>query len=118
LHKLVSGEWPSFRELAGPRQEELVLLKMEEFGIDDCLAAPCWEPISDQCKRLVKAMLAISPRDRISPAQILAHPWISGGDAPSVPLTKALEGLKELHLAELQKVRSGGRRRFEERDKW
>mmetsp|Transcript_5277 Transcript_5277/g.16123 ORF Transcript_5277/g.16123 Transcript_5277/m.16123 type:complete len:224 (+) Transcript_5277:927-1598(+) len=49
-------------------------------------------------------MLAIRPHDRIKPEDILSHPWISGTSAPSVSLTRALEGLKELRLASLQKI--------------
>jgi serine/threonine protein kinase len=105
--RLVSGHWPSFAEPAGPKHREISLSRIDRDGPHAFLSPPEWASISMPCKELLKAMLAVSPGDRISPAEILAHPWISGGDTPSVPLVEALEGLRELRLADLQKVKQG-----------
>mmetsp|Transcript_23329 Transcript_23329/g.64157 ORF Transcript_23329/g.64157 Transcript_23329/m.64157 type:complete len:219 (+) Transcript_23329:822-1478(+) len=103
MMKLVSGRWPSFRHPPGPRQRELILGSIKlaaHASLDD----EHWSSLSASCKQLVRSMLAIRPHDRIKPEDILSHPWISGTSAPSVSLTRALEGLKELRLASLQKI--------------
>ena len=47
--------------------------------------SPYWDEISDSAKDLVRALLTVDPKHRYTAAQVLAHPWITGG-ASSKPL--------------------------------
>ncbi|CAL5098442.1 unnamed protein product [Urochloa decumbens] len=51
------------------------------------LASEPWPRISSGAKDLVKKMLNINPKDRLTAFQVLNHPWIKeDGDAPDTPL--------------------------------
>ncbi|XP_024011473.1 calcium-dependent protein kinase 17 isoform X2 [Eutrema salsugineum] len=50
-----------------------------------------WPAISPQAKDLVKKMLNSDPKQRLTAAQVLNHPWIKeDGEAPDVPLDNAV----------------------------
>ncbi|GLT83267.1 hypothetical protein SLE2022_015660 [Rubroshorea leprosula] len=50
-----------------------------------------WPRISESAKDLVKKMLTMDPRKRITPAQVLEHPWIrEGGEASDKPIDSAV----------------------------
>jgi serine/threonine protein kinase len=61
-------------------------------------------PFSDELRDLLSKMLQRDPRQRISIAQILEHPWSSGDDSPPVDPTmvhqKTIDRLIELRLNE------------------
>ena len=46
---------------------------------------PYWTEISDSAKDLVRRLLTVDPAHRFTAAQVLSHPWITGG-ASSKPL--------------------------------
>ena len=48
---------------------------------------PYWTEISDSAKDLVRKLLTVDPRQRYTAAQVLQHPWITGG-ASSKPLSE------------------------------
>ncbi|XP_039824668.1 calcium-dependent protein kinase 25-like isoform X2 [Panicum virgatum] len=51
------------------------------------LASEPWPHISPGAKDLVRKMLNINPKDRLTAFQVLNHPWIKeDGDAPDTPL--------------------------------
>ncbi|KAK3119676.1 hypothetical protein QOZ80_9AG0673660 [Eleusine coracana subsp. coracana] len=51
------------------------------------LASDPWPKISSGAKDLVKKMLTINPKERLTAFQVLNHPWIKeDGDAPDTPL--------------------------------
>ncbi|KAF0890226.1 hypothetical protein E2562_039499 [Oryza meyeriana var. granulata] len=51
------------------------------------LASDPWPNISSGAKDLVRKMLNINPKERLTAFQVLNHPWIKeDGDAPDVPL--------------------------------
>uniref|UniRef100_A0A0E0MC66 non-specific serine/threonine protein kinase n=1 Tax=Oryza punctata TaxID=4537 RepID=A0A0E0MC66_ORYPU len=51
------------------------------------LASEPWPKISSGAKDLVRKMLNINPKERLTAFQVLNHPWIKeDGDAPDVPL--------------------------------
>ncbi|TVT99461.1 hypothetical protein EJB05_55130, partial [Eragrostis curvula] len=51
------------------------------------LASDPWPKISSGAKDLVKKMLNINPKERLTAFQVLNHPWIKeDGDAPDTPL--------------------------------
>ncbi|KAE8682484.1 Calcium-dependent protein kinase 17 [Hibiscus syriacus] len=46
-----------------------------------------WPAISPQAKELVKKMLNMDPKQRLTAVQVLSHPWIKeDGEAPDTPL--------------------------------
>nr|VDC85094.1 unnamed protein product [Brassica rapa] len=50
-----------------------------------------WPSLSPQAKDLVKKMLNSDPKQRLTAAQVLNHPWIKeDGEAPDVPLDNAV----------------------------
>lgn len=59
-------------------------------GDIDFASAP-WPTISESAKDLVRKMLTQDPRKRITPAQVLEHPWIrEGGEASDKPIDNAV----------------------------
>ncbi|XP_059668986.1 calcium-dependent protein kinase 17 [Cornus florida] len=50
-----------------------------------------WPSISSQAKDLVRKMLTLDPKQRLSAFQVLNHPWIKeDGEAPDTPLDNAV----------------------------
>ncbi|GMI81629.1 calcium-dependent protein kinase 17 [Hibiscus trionum] len=50
-----------------------------------------WPAISPQAKELVKKMLNMDPKQRLTAVQVLSHPWIKeDGEAPDTPLDNAV----------------------------
>ncbi|XVF47267.1 hypothetical protein PTKIN_Ptkin03bG0095700 [Pterospermum kingtungense] len=50
-----------------------------------------WPSISPQAKDLVRKMLNSEPKQRLTAAQVLSHPWIKeDGEAPDTPLDNAV----------------------------
>ncbi|KAK7276654.1 hypothetical protein RIF29_17798 [Crotalaria pallida] len=50
-----------------------------------------WPSISPQAKDLIRKMLSMNPRQRLTAHQVLNHPWIKeDGEAPDVPLDNAV----------------------------
>lgn len=48
---------------------------------------PYWTEISEEAKAVVTGLLCVEPAKRMTPAQLLAHPWIAGaGVASAKPL--------------------------------
>ena len=47
--------------------------------LDDKLVfdLPCWDDVSQQAKELVQRLLMKDPRQRISLADAMAHPWFN-----------------------------------------
>ncbi|TYI64988.1 hypothetical protein E1A91_D09G126400v1 [Gossypium mustelinum] len=59
-------------------------------GHVDFSTAP-WPSISAQAKDLVKKMLTVDPKQRLTAVQVLKHPWIKvDGEAPDTPLDNAV----------------------------
>uniref|UniRef100_A0A5B7A1Y0 non-specific serine/threonine protein kinase n=1 Tax=Davidia involucrata TaxID=16924 RepID=A0A5B7A1Y0_DAVIN len=59
-------------------------------GEIDFESAP-WPSISSSAKDLVRKMLTQDPKKRITPAQVLEHPWIrEGGEASDKPIDSAV----------------------------
>ncbi|KAK7316763.1 hypothetical protein RJT34_00470 [Clitoria ternatea] len=49
-----------------------------------------WPKISNSAKDLVRKMLIPDPKKRITPAQVLEHPWIKDGNASDKPIDSAV----------------------------
>ncbi|CAD6254941.1 unnamed protein product [Miscanthus lutarioriparius] len=57
------------------------------------LSSEPWPHISPGAKDLVKKMLNINPKERLTAFQVLNHPWIKeDGDAPDTPLDNVVLG--------------------------
>ncbi|KAG6492196.1 calcium-dependent protein kinase 1-like [Zingiber officinale] len=59
---------------------DAILLGRIDFSSDP------WPSISSGAKELVKKMLRPDPKERLSAAEILNHPWMKGDGAPDKPL--------------------------------
>ena len=49
-----------------------------KFSMDD----PVWDTVSDEAKDLVRRLLTLDPKERISAAECLGHPWLAPSIAP------------------------------------
>ena len=56
------------------------------------------EPISASAKDLIKRLLHIDPKARLTAAEILQHPWVRGTTAPKTPLSTPLISTSALAL--------------------
>lgn len=69
-----------------------------EKGIFDCVLkgeidfeSDPWPSISHGAKDLVRKMLTLDPKKRITPAKVLEHPWVrEGGEASDKPIDNAV----------------------------
>jgi len=52
--------------------------------------SPYWDDISDPAKNLVCRLLTVDPKQRATPEQVLAHPWVASGVAKKTPLHAGL----------------------------
>jgi calcium/calmodulin-dependent protein kinase I len=48
-----------------------------QYDFDD----PSWDDVSEDAKNLIKALLVKEPGDRLTAAQVLEHPWVTGETA-------------------------------------
>jgi calcium/calmodulin-dependent protein kinase I len=48
--------------------------------------SPYWDDISDSAKNLIKQLLVVEPESRLTPDEILSHPWVVGLGTPDVEL--------------------------------
>ena len=67
--------------------------------------SPYWDDISDIVKELIKQILVVDPKKRLTAEDILAHPWVQGGDkTPRKELTQVTEKIKEFNTKRKFKV--------------
>jgi len=52
--------------------------------------SPYWDDVSDGAKNLVTRLLTVDPKQRATPAQVLAHPWIAAGIAKKTNISASL----------------------------
>lgn len=74
LYILLCGFPPFYDEST---RELYKQIRKGKFGFP----APYWTEISDSAKDVVKKCLTVDPEKRATPDELLAHPWISGGEA-------------------------------------
>jgi serine/threonine protein kinase len=98
LYILLCG-FPPFYHNDTPELYKLIKKAKYEFP------AKYWGDISEEAKDLVRRMLTLKPADRITPAGILQHPWITSGDTMS---RKELGNVRRLKLLQARaKLRKG-----------
>ncbi|KAL6870986.1 hypothetical protein ACP4OV_014834 [Aristida adscensionis] len=80
LYIFLAGEPPFWAE-----NENGIFTAILRGQVD--LASDPWPSISPGAKDLVRKMLNINPKERLTALQVLDHPWIKeDGDAPDTPL--------------------------------
>ncbi|CAN8252353.1 unnamed protein product [Cochlearia groenlandica] len=84
LYILLSGVPPFWAESENGIFNAILSVQVD-FSTDP------WPVISPQAKDLVRKMLNSDPKQRLTAAQVLNHPWIKeDGEAPDVPLDNAV----------------------------
>jgi len=85
---------------ASPAEQRLRIAAGEPaFGADRGGHPRQWTRSTGAARQLIHRMLEKDPRARITPAQILALPWVSGGAAPAEALPGSDEHLKRFNAA-------------------
>ena len=96
LYILLCG-FPPFYEEELPALFDQILHARYDFP------SPWWDNISADGKDLVKKLLELDVKKRLTAAQVLAHPWM--GAAPTVALDGAQKALKKYNASrKLKKV--------------
>ena len=86
IYALLSGSLPFDHE----SQKETIRMTLSDELVFDL---PCWDDVSPDAKDLVKKLMQKDPRNRISLANMLAHPWFNqarGKYAAATPPSKSL----------------------------
>lgn len=82
LYILLCGFPPFFHEHTTQLYRQI---KRGQYSFPD----PYWTEISDAAKNLVSGLLTVNPQKRLTPSQVLAHPWIAGGMAKETKFSEA-----------------------------
>jgi len=100
LYILLCG-FPPFYEEELPALFEQILKARYDFP------SPWWDNISSDAKALVQGLLTIEPKKRLTAAQVMKHPWITGG-ATDQALTGAKDQLRKYNATrKLKKAAQG-----------
>lgn len=83
LYILLSGVPPFWGET-----EKAIFDAILEGEID--FASEPWPSISNSAKDLIRKMLTHDPKKRITPSEVLEHPWIKEGGASDKPIDSAV----------------------------
>ena len=87
LYILLCG-FPPFYEEELPALFEQILHARYDFP------SPWWDNVSNEAKQLVQGLLTIDPAKRLTAAQVMALPWVSGS-APTADLSGAQAAMKK-----------------------
>eukprot|EP00116_Pleurobrachia_bachei_P011825 sb/3472087/ len=55
--------------------------------------SPFWDDISDSAKDLIKKYMTVNPKNRLSCAEGLKHPWIAGTDQNETNIHESVSGM-------------------------
>mmetsp|Transcript_34305 Transcript_34305/g.94521 ORF Transcript_34305/g.94521 Transcript_34305/m.94521 type:complete len:313 (+) Transcript_34305:129-1067(+) len=100
LYILLCG-FPPFYEEELPALFEQIMKARYDFP------SPWWDNISSDAKALVQGLLTIEPKKRLTAAQVMKHPWITGG-ATDQALTGAKDQLRKYNATrKLKKAAQG-----------
>eukprot|EP00352_Strombidinopsis_acuminata_P003276 CAMPEP_0176381638 /NCGR_PEP_ID=MMETSP0126-20121128/32040_1 /TAXON_ID=141414 ORGANISM="Strombidinopsis acuminatum, Strain SPMC142" /NCGR_SAMPLE_ID=MMETSP0126 /ASSEMBLY_ACC=CAM_ASM_000229 /LENGTH=226 /DNA_ID=CAMNT_0017745579 /DNA_START=264 /DNA_END=944 /DNA_ORIENTATION=- len=72
------------------------LFKMIQSGQYD-FPSPYWDDVSESAKELVKSLLQVDPKQRLTADQVLMHPWILGSGNNNLHMADVQEKLKEFN---------------------
>ena len=62
-------------DVTGGEDHELMTVLSGGVSKETVLEGPQWQNVSRECKELIQLMVVPDPRQRLSIAQVLAHPW-------------------------------------------
>nr|ADV78071.1 calcium- and calmodulin-dependent protein kinase [Nothoceros aenigmaticus] len=79
LYILLCG-YPPFHSRTTREKQEAILAG--RFDLTD----DTWSTVSESAKDLITSLLAVDPQKRPTAAELLQHPWVSGGDANPEPV--------------------------------
>jgi len=100
LYILLCG-FPPFYEEELPRLFSTIMQGKYDFP------SPWWDNISSDAKDLVSKLLVVDPKQRLSAAEVLQHPWITS-TAPQDQLSATMQSLKKYNAhRKLKKVALG-----------
>lgn len=74
LYILLCGFPPFYHESTAALYKQI---KKGQYEFPD----PYWSEISKEAKDLVSGLLTVNPKTRLTPAKVMAHPWVSGDAA-------------------------------------
>lgn len=66
--------------------------------------SPYWDDVSDVAKDLIKNILVVDPKKRMTAEEILAHPWVMGEKTPRTELPNVTDKIKEFNTKRKFKV--------------
>lgn len=66
--------------------------------------SPFWDDVSEQAKDLIRSILVIDPKKRLTAEQILMHPWIYGDKTPIQSLDNVKENMRQYNIKRKFKV--------------
>ena len=70
--------------------------------------SPWWDPISKEAKDLVKGLLTVDPKKRLTAEQVIQSSWVSGNTASATPLPGISQNLKKYNATrKLKKAAQG-----------
>lgn len=83
--------YPPFYHKETPQLFQLIVAGDVKF------ASPYWDNVSASAKDLISRLLKVTPRDRYSAEQCLAHPWIKGTTARDELISGVVGELKKFN---------------------
>jgi len=92
LYLLLSGFSPFNEENVNTLYQEIIT---GTYHFSD----PYWTDISDSAKELVRGLLTVDPKKRMSAVDVLEHPWITGKSVSSKPFDSSYISRIRLHRA-------------------
>jgi len=90
MYTLLSGNEPFYDDRGNEKMFQKVLRAEYDFNL------PHWKDISLNAKDLIRRMLCLDTKKRISAEEALDHPWVTGKCHGFVNLTQTLENLRQL----------------------
>jgi len=99
IYILLSG-YPPFYDDAPPK----IFKKITEAKYD--FNDPAWEHVSDLAKDLIRKLLVRDPEERLTAAECLKHPWLTGG-ATGTDVKGSLIRLREYNTDRSNKKKQG-----------
>uniref|UniRef100_A0A7S3EVM3 Protein kinase domain-containing protein n=1 Tax=Haptolina ericina TaxID=156174 RepID=A0A7S3EVM3_9EUKA len=101
LYILLCG-FPPFYEEELPALFDQILKARYDFP------SPWWDPISKEAKDLVKGLLTVDPKKRLTAEQVIQSSWVSGNTASATPLPGISQNLKKYNATrKLKKAAQG-----------
>lgn len=67
--------------------------------------SPYWDDVSDMAKDLIRNILVVDPKKRLTAEEIYNHPWVSGEKTPRTELPNVTDKMKEYNSKRKWKVR-------------